>query len=181
MELVLGLVGVALVALPGLFSEKIDWVLYVGVLCLGLNAVCWALYSTLSRRLMKGTGKPLLTTSYVTILGTLLLIPMSVSSDWGSVGHLRPEQWFSIFYLAIGCSCAGYLLWNFSLSTVDAVRVAVCLYLEPLVAFIGEALIFGTVPTGNTIVGGCAIIIGALVTNWSEISSKTTRPSSGAQ
>ena len=177
----LGLLGVALVAAPGLFLEKIDWLFYVGVLCLVLDAICWALYSTLSRRLMKETGKPLLTTSYVTVLGTLLLIPMSVSSDWSSVGSLQPGQWFSIFYLAVGCSCVGYLLWNYSLSTVDAVKVAVWLYLEPLVAFIGEALIFGTVPTTTTIVGGCTIIVGALITNWSEISSKTTRPSSGVQ
>ena len=163
---VLGLGGVALIVAPGLFLEKIDWLFYVGVLCLMTNAICWALYSTLSRRLMKSTSKPLLTASYVTILGTLILIPMSVTSEWNAVKYLQGEQWLSIFYLVIGCTCAGYFLWNFSLSTMEAVRVAVWQYLEPLVAFVGEALIFGTVPTATTMVGGTAIVMGALLTNW---------------
>jgi drug/metabolite transporter (DMT)-like permease len=177
----LGLVGVLLVAVPGLLQAKIDWLFYVGILCLVLNAACFALYSTFSRRLMKMTSTPLLTTSYVTVLGTLLLIPMSLSSDWNMVGQLRAEQWFSILYLTIGCSCAGFFLWNFALSTMEAVKVAVWQYLEPLVAFIGEAIIFGTVPTTTTILGGCAIIVGALITNWSGMSSKHPRSSFGDQ
>jgi drug/metabolite transporter (DMT)-like permease len=162
----LGLGGVALVVVPGLFVEKVDWYFYLGVLCLVLNAACWASYSTLSRRLMTSTSKPLLTASYVTVFGTLLLIPMSVTSDWSAVRYLRAEQWLGIFYLAIGCSCAAYFLWNFSLSTMEAVKVTVWQYLEPLVAFIGEVAIFGTVPTATTIAGGVAIIAGALLTNW---------------
>lgn len=164
---ILGLGGVLLIVAPGLFLEKVDWLFYVGVLCLMANATCWALYSTLSRRLIKSTSKPLLTVSYVTVLGTLILIPMSVTSDWSVVKHLQGEQWLSIFYLAIGCGCAGYFLWNFSLSTMEAVRVAVWQYLEPLVAFVGEAFIFGTVPAATTMVGATAIIVGALLTNWS--------------
>jgi drug/metabolite transporter (DMT)-like permease len=162
----LGFSGVALVIIPGLFVKKVDWYFYLGVVCLILNGACWALYSTLSRRLMKGTGKPLLTASYVTVLGTLLLIPMSATSDWDAIQYLQPQQWLSILYLALGCSCAAYFLWNYSLSTMEAVKVTAWQYLEPLVAFFGEVVIFKTVPTVTTVVGGVAIIAGALITNW---------------
>lgn len=162
----LGFTGVALTILPGLFVKKIDWYFYVGVVCLMLNAACWALYSTLSRRLMRHTGRPLLTASYVTLLGTLLLIPMSATSNWGAVRYLEIEHWLGILYLALGCSCAAYFLWNFALSTMEAVRVTVWQYLEPLVAFIGAAVVFSTVPTATTIAGGGAIIAGALLTTW---------------
>jgi drug/metabolite transporter (DMT)-like permease len=165
----LGLLGVALITLPGLFVDKIDWLFYIGVVCLLLNAVCWAAYSTVSRRLMKKNGNPLITTSYVIVLGTLFLLPMSASSDWGSIKYLQPQQWLSILYLAIGCSCIGYFLWNYSLSKMDAVKVTVWVYLEPAVAFVGEALVFATIPTVTTLLGGVAIIAGALLTNWSEI------------
>ena len=94
---------------------------------------------------------------------------MSVSSDWGSLKYLQPQQWLSILYLAIGCSCMGYFLWNYSLSKMDAIKVTVWVYLEPVVAFVGEALIFATIPTVTTLLGGVAIIAGALLTNWSEI------------
>jgi drug/metabolite transporter (DMT)-like permease len=162
----LGFTGVTLAIAPGLFVKKVDWNFYVGVICLMLNAACWALYSTLSRRLMKGTSKPLVTASYVTVLGTLLLIPMSATSNWSAVEHLRIEQWLGILYLALGCSCAAYFLWNLALSTMEAVRVTVWQYLEPLVAFIGQAIIFSTIPTLTTIAGGGAIIAGAFLTSW---------------
>jgi len=67
----LGLLAVALVALPGLLIGEIDWLFYLGVVCLLLNDVCWATYSTLSRRFMKRLGRPALVTSYVTVLGTV--------------------------------------------------------------------------------------------------------------
>jgi drug/metabolite transporter (DMT)-like permease len=170
----LGLLGVTLITLPGLLVDRIDWLFYIGVVCLLLNAICWAAYSTLSRRLMKKTGKPLITTSYVIVLGTLFLLPMSASSDWGSVKYLQPQQWMSILYLAIGCSCMAYFLWNYSLSKMDAVKVTVWQYLEPVVAFVGEALIFTTIPTVTTLLGGVTIIVGALLTNWSEILKEVT-------
>jgi drug/metabolite transporter (DMT)-like permease len=162
----LGVFGVALITLPRLILGRIDWLFYVGVICLVLDGMCWATYSTLSRKLMKETGKPLLTASYVIVLGTLFLIPMSISSDWSAVKYLRIEQWASVLFLAVGCGCVGYFLWNYSLSTMEAMKVVVWVYLEPLIAFIGEVLIFGTVPTATTILGGTGIIVGALLTTW---------------
>lgn len=162
---VLGILGVALITLPGLLVDAIDWHFYVGVVCLLLNAGCWAFYSTLSRRLMKKTGEPLISTSYVIVLGTLFLLPLSVFSDWRSVKNLEVNQWMSILYLSIGCSCVAYYLWNYSLSKMDAVKVTVWQYLEPVVAFIGEAMIFSTIPKATTVLGGVTIIIGALLTN----------------
>ncbi len=164
----LGLVGVALITVPGLFLEKVDVSFYVGVVCLLANAVCWALYSTLSRRLMSRTGKPLTTTAYVTLFGTLMLIPMSAWSDWSLVNSLLAEQWLSILYLSLVCSCAGYFLWNFALSKMEAVKASVWLYLEPVAAFVGETLIYKTVPSLVTLFGGTAIIAGALLTSCPE-------------
>jgi len=164
---VLGLLGVSLTAIPGLLLDKVDWLFYLGILCLLLDAACWALYSTLSRRLINRIQKPLMVTACVTVLGTLALIPMSLTSDWNLVKSLRTEQWFSILYLSLACSCAGYFLWNLALSRMEALKVTVWQYLEPIAAFIGEALIFGILPSIATLIGGTAIIVGALLTNWS--------------
>jgi drug/metabolite transporter (DMT)-like permease len=160
---ILGLAGVALITLPGFFLDKMDLMFYIGVVCLLLNAVCWAVYSTLSRRFMRRIDKPSLITAYVTIFGTLALIPMSLLSDWAPVSSLQPVQWLSILYLAVVCSGLGYFLWNFALSRVEAVKAAVWLYLEPVAAFVGEAFIFGIIPSATTVIGGCVIIVGALL------------------
>jgi drug/metabolite transporter (DMT)-like permease len=161
----LGLLGVALIALPGLLIEEVDWFFYFGVVCLLFNGVCWATYSTLSRRLMKRLGRPALVTSYVTVLGTMALIPISVASEWSLVWSLAPIQWVGVLYLAVVCSGLGYFLWNFALSRLEAVKAAVWLYLEPVAAFVGEIAIYGTMPSSTTFLGGLIIIIGAYITN----------------
>jgi len=164
---VLGLSGVVLVTLPKLFLGEVDLLFYLGVVCLLLNALCWATYSTLSRRLMNRINKPLTVTAYITVTGALALVPMSITSDWNLPRSLQTEQWLSILYLSLVCSCMGYFLWNFALSRLKAVDASVWLYLEPVAAFIGEFLIFGVAPNLTTLIGGGAIIVGALLTNWS--------------
>ena len=163
----LGLGGVALITIPSLFIGQVNPLFYIGVICLLLNAVCWALYSTLSRRLLSRINKPSMVTAFVTILGTLVLVPMSLPSDWSLIRALQHEQWLSILYLSIVCSGFGYYLWNFALSKVEAVKAVVWLYLEPVAAFVGEAIIFGTMPRTATLIGGGAIIVGAFLTTQS--------------
>ena len=164
----LGLAGVALIALPKLLVSNVDWLFFVGVACLLGNAVCWSLYSTLSRRLMKRIGKPLMVTAYTTLWGMIFLLPMSLTSDWGAVSALTASQWGSILYLAVVCSTGGYFLWNYALSKTEAVKASVWLYLEPVAAFIGSFALFGIVPTPLTMLGGAAILIGALLTSLSK-------------
>jgi drug/metabolite transporter (DMT)-like permease len=162
------LTGVALIALPKLIFGNIDWLFLVGVACLLGNAVCWSMYSTLSRRLMKRIGKPLMVTAYTTLWGMLFLLPMSLTSDWGALSALTTSQWVSILYLAVICSTGGYFLWNYALSKTEAVKASVWLYLEPVAAFIGSFALFGVVPTPLTMLGGAAILIGALLTSLSK-------------
>jgi drug/metabolite transporter (DMT)-like permease len=165
----LGLGGVALIALPKLLVVgNIDWFFFIGVACLLGNAVCWSMYSTLSRRLMKRVGNPLMVTAYTTLFGMLFLLPLSLTSDWGAVTRVTSPQWGSILYLAIICSSGGYFLWNFALSKLEAVKASVWLYLEPVAAFIGSFLLFGEVPASMTIFGGVAILVGALLTSRSK-------------
>lgn len=163
--IVLGLSGLVLIVLPRLFFGELDWFFYLGVGCLLLDAVCWALYSTLSRRLMIRMGKPSVVTAYVTVLGTLALLPFSITSDWGLVFVLESDQWLGILYLSVACSGLGYFLWNFALSRLETVRAAVWLYLEPVAAFVGESLFLGVTPGPMTVLGGAAIIAGAIMTS----------------
>ena len=164
----LGLVGVALITLPGVVVGNVDRGFFFGVGCLLGNAVIFSLYSTLSRRLMQRVGRPLYVTAHVNIFGALGLIFMSLTSDWGLLLQLDSRQWGSILYLALVCSGLAYWMWNYALSKVEAMRAAVWLYLEPVAAFIGEALIFGVTPNLMTLTGGAAILVGALITSRSK-------------
>jgi drug/metabolite transporter (DMT)-like permease len=160
-----GFLGVGLITVPKLTDVHVNTGFLFGVICLLGNAVCWSLYSTMSRRLMQRTGKPLLVTAYVTLSGTLVLLPLSLASDWSAVRLLTQSQWLSVLYLAIVCSGGGYLLWNYALSRLESVRAAIWLYLEPVAAFVGEALLLGIMPDALTAGGGLLIMVGALLTS----------------
>jgi len=160
-----GFLGVALITVPKLTNVQVNTGFLFGVLCLLGNAMCWSLYSTMSRRLMQRTGNPLLMTAYVTLSGTLVLLPLSLASDWSAVRLLTQSQWLSVLYLAIVCSGGGYLLWNYALSRLESVRAAIWLYLEPVAAFIGEALLLGIMPDALTAGGGLFIMVGVLLTS----------------
>lgn len=163
--LLLGLTGVIFIALPKLIVGSIDLLFFLGVGCLLGNAVCFAVYSTMSRRLIQRIGKPLMVTAYTTVLGTLILLPLSLMGDWNAVSNLTQSQWLCVFYLAIACSSIGYLLWNYALSKLEAVKASVWLYLEPVAAFTGEAILFGILPSPMTLLGGLAILLGAIIIN----------------
>ena len=52
--------------------------------------------------------------------------------------------------------------------TTEAVKATTWLYLEPVAAFVGSFVLFGVVPLPLTLLGGAAILIGALLTNLSK-------------
>lgn len=105
--------------------------------------------------------KPHLLVAYVTLLGTIMLIPPSFTSNWNSIRLLGLWDWLSILYLSIICSGGGYFLWSFALSRIEAVRAAIWLYIEPVAAFVGEALLLGVPPRLVTIVGEILVLLGA--------------------
>jgi drug/metabolite transporter (DMT)-like permease len=165
----LGLTGMILIALPKLLViGNIDWLFFLGVGCLLGNSVCWSMYSTLSRRLMKRIGNPLMVTAYTTLFGLVFLLPLSITSDWGAVARLSTIQWRSILYLATLSTCVAYFLWNYTLTKLEAVKATVFLYLESVATFIGAFLLFGQVPAPLTLIGGAAILVGAYITTRSK-------------
>jgi drug/metabolite transporter (DMT)-like permease len=163
--IVLGFLGVALITLPNLVIGLVNIKFIIGVVCLLGNAVSFSLYSTLSRRLLKKYDEPALVTSYVTFFGTLALIPMSIVSDWSNIWALQTNQWIAVLFLSSVCSGLAYFLWNYALSKIESVQAAVWLYLEPVVAFIGVFIIYGSIPNLLTITGGILVLIGAAITS----------------
>ena len=161
--LALGFIGVALITLPNIAFNSINIRYFIGIFALLGNAISFSTYSTLSRRLLIKYPKPAMVTSYVTIFGTLALIPMSLTSDWSLILRLTTNQWISVIFLSSVCSGLAYFLWNYALSKIDSVQTAIWLYLEPVATFIGVFILFGSVPNITTVAGGILVIIGALL------------------
>jgi drug/metabolite transporter (DMT)-like permease len=165
MGIVLGFTGVALITVPNLVIGSVNTRFLLGVACLLGNAVSFSIYSTISRRILKKYSEPAIVTSYVTVFGTLALIPLSLTSDWSTIWALTRNQWIAVLFLASICSGLAYFLWNYALSRIDSVQAAVWLYLEPVVAFIGLFILYGSIPGSLTILGGVLVLVGAAFTS----------------
>ena len=165
MGIVLGFTGVALITVPNMVIGSVNTRFLLGVACLLGNAVSFSIYSTISRRILKKYSEPSIVTSYVTVFGTLALIPLSLTSDWSTIWALTRNQWIAVLFLASICSGLAYFLWNYALSRIDSVQAAVWLYLEPVVAFIGLFILYGSIPSSLTIMGGILVLVGAAFTS----------------
>jgi drug/metabolite transporter (DMT)-like permease len=160
----MGAAGVVVVVSQQSLQVSLETGFLFGALCLIANALCFAVYSTLIRGI-SARYPPLTVTSAMMISGTLGLVLLSAATeDWRTVGALSGSQWIAIVYLAIACSVLAYFFYIFALSRLEASKVAVWLYAEPVLAVALGAAMLGEVVAVQTIVGGAIIIAGLYIT-----------------
>ncbi|MFQ6075019.1 MAG: DMT family transporter [Candidatus Bathyarchaeia archaeon] len=94
--------------------------------------VCWALYSTLGKRMLSSHNPREATTTSI-IYGTLFLFPLIFSFET-PVLPTSPWLWFLLFILSFLCSGVGYLFWYQALEEVEASKAGVFLFLIPIVS-----------------------------------------------
>lgn len=162
--LVLGTIGVAIVASQQGPRVALESGFLLGIACLVLNAFCFAVYSTLIRGL-RARYAPLTTTAAMTVAGAAGLTLISMfTEDWRTLQALSLDQWLAIAYLALVCSVLGYFVYNRALSRIEAARAAAWLYLEPLVAVLLGALLLGEQVAYQTVAGGLVILASLCLT-----------------
>ncbi len=130
---------------------------------IALTALGWALYTVYSKGLLARYSTLALTT-YTTVLGTLVLIPLAVAE---TINHPRhPVSLLLVacgLYLGVCGSAIGYVLWNHALRLLPAGTVSAYLYIRPLFTAALAAALLDERPTGATGVGAVFIIVGAML------------------
>jgi len=159
----LGFAGTVIVAAQGGAGLSLGFSrdFAIGAVCLIVNALCFAVYSTLIRDL-RARIDPLTMTAGVNITGALgLLLLVALLDDWRTIGNLAAHQWLAVGYLAIGCSVIAFFGLIYALSRLEAGRVSVWNYLEPPLALLFGALLLGERIGVPSLLGG--LMIGAAV------------------
>ena len=162
--LALGACGVLVVSGQNGFGVALETGFLLGSVCLVANAFCFAVYSTLMRK-MREQYSSLVLTAAVTVSGTAgLLLASAFTQDWSSLLRLEPVQWAAVVYLSLVCSVLAYFLYNHALSYLEASKAAVWLYLEPVVAMLLGSLLLGEAISAHTIAGGAIILLSLTLT-----------------
>lgn len=135
---------------------------WVGDLLVFLSMAVAAAWVLLSRRLVQ-RYRPALASAWILLAGTATLVPIVWLREGPPPIVLSGGAWASLLTLAVACTVASFLLWNWAVARVPAGRAAPFLNLEPVVgaalgvAILGDPLLAGTLAGGALILGAAGL------------------------
>jgi drug/metabolite transporter (DMT)-like permease len=92
----------------------------------------------------------------------ILALPLVIAL-WPSTRAVSPLAWIGVTYMAVGSSVLGYLIYAHALRHLPASRVAVVVYLQPLLASLLAVAILGEVPA-PAFLPAAALVLGGVWT-----------------
>jgi drug/metabolite transporter (DMT)-like permease len=142
---------------------ELDAASFKGNMLILCSMLAWALY-TLVNKSLQGKYSGLFLTTWQTILGTLCLIPLSLTEyhEW---------QWFSllafwnVLFLALFCSVLCYLLYVYALKRLDVAATTLYLNLVPVVGVVSGYFILHESVLLIQLVGGLVTVIAIILVN----------------
>jgi drug/metabolite transporter (DMT)-like permease len=162
--IVLAIIGVLLIT-TARSGGNLQFTLNLGFLLMLLSTLNWAVYSILLKGL-RIPYPPLLVTFYMSLIGLLLTIPFLVRNrGWESLSLLNQSEWAHLLFLGIFVSGIAYWYWAKALEVLEATRVSMFLYLEPIATLIAAVLLLHEKVLLISVAGGIIIIIGVIIVN----------------
>jgi drug/metabolite transporter (DMT)-like permease len=173
--LLLGLVGVAVLLLPGLSGSSE----LLPLLTVCLSSILWAGGTVLSTR-RPMPADPFATTVVQMAVGGTTMVGLGFSGgEWGrlDVAASTPSSWIAFAYLVVVGSLVAYSAYVWLLANASLSLVTTYAYVNPAVAVALGALFLGEPLTVSVLVGGAVIIAAvALVITSESRSRRRTAP-----
>lgn len=152
--------GTSIVISGGSLSFQGNSDFFIGSLILLSTPFLWTCYTLLGKKTVDRYNLTHIV-AYTTILGGLLLIPMSIlENSFHLILSLSITGWLAIFFLSITCSLLGFYIWFYVLERVGPTVTSSFLFAEPLVTALLASILVGEVITWMTILGGLFIFLG---------------------
>jgi drug/metabolite transporter (DMT)-like permease len=160
--IVLSLAGVSTIVLFGSSGIELTGT-WRGDLMLIAAAFCWGWYSVESSRLLPKYG-PLRLTVLTIIIGSVLLIPLSIpwvlQQDWSGVPI---SAWLCLVYSALLSIVYAYWIWAYALSRIGIAHTSVFNNLTPIVALLAGWFMLGERPFAAQLAGVFLVITGVFM------------------
>ena len=133
-----------------------------------VSAINWAVFSVLSRRVLKSSPASLMM-FYVMSFGWIFTsILFGTSSGLYEISNLTVKGWMGIAFLGIFCSGLAYIAWYDALQALPAAQTGAFLYIEPLVAVVVAFIVLREPITLVSLIGGGIILFGVWLVNRKE-------------
>lgn len=153
--------GVAVLSLKGSPAPGEHATQISGVLVAMLSPMSWAVYTVLARPLLQRVPAMRMT-STVFLIGGVTLLPLIRASTFREAVAMPAAGWAWVVFLGLGSSVAGYLVFNIALARMEAAKVAVFLYMVPVVALLSARVILGE-PLTKWVALAAVLVVGGVV------------------
>lgn len=140
-------------------------------------AVCWVIYSIVTRPLGKKYSQLAIVT-YQTIFGTLSLVPLSLL-ERGSWQAVPAHVMMNVGYLGIFCSALGYYLYVYAMKRLGMGVVSIFINLIPVVTVVSSYFILGETIGPAQMGGGALIVASVYLASWKQVSGGSAAAPSG--
>ena len=151
-------------------GQSIGFAVNIGYILMILSTLNWAVYSVLLKKLRIELPS-LVITFYMSLLGFSLTIPFLIRNrGWEGISLLSNVEWAHLMFLGVFVSGIAYWYWAKALEVLDASKVSMFLYLEPVTTLIAAILLLHEKIFFISILGGVIIIIGVVIVNGQMIS-----------
>jgi drug/metabolite transporter (DMT)-like permease len=132
----------------------------LGNVVLLFTPLMWAAYTLIGKKMLEKYD-PFLVVAYVSILGGVCLVPLSLAENsFHEAFALNMNEWSAILYLAFTCSLLGYFIWFHVVNQVKASVTSSFMFGEPLITVIFATAFSGERITLFTVLGGLLIFAG---------------------
>lgn len=127
---------------------------------------CWVVYLEITGRLLTRYSS-LTVTFWQSFLGTLTTIPLALTEDvpWRTI-PLDAWLWTCVF-LGLICSCACFIMNNYSIAVLSPQTNAAFLNLSPVATAVGSYFLLGEKITPTQAIGGAIILASLFIINFS--------------
>lgn len=124
------------------------------------GTTAFATYTVLGKRVAAEYDAISMTTLNI-LVATILISPLTVHQalrlDWGRVGWVG---WAGMFYMAALSSTAAYMMFYWILRYMEASRVVVLNYCQPVIVILLSMPILGVYPSRNFLAGTALVLLG---------------------
>jgi drug/metabolite transporter (DMT)-like permease len=124
----------------------------------------YSVYTVLAKR-VAGSYDTISMNTFCAGAGAILWLPIALRQgsrlDWRGVGA---AGWAGLLYMVLGSAVGGYLLFYWLLRHMDASRVVVVNYLQPVVVVLLSIPLLGERPTVRLLGSGALVLLGVYLT-----------------
>lgn len=154
--IILATIGVIFLVSKGDFGS-LDWISSTGDWIVLGSCVTWAIYTIVTKKLTRALN-PLVATFWMIVFAGIVIVPTSLLLSGTAVYKMPSDGIIAVIFLGVGCLAISFWSWSEGLAKKPAAEVGMYLYIEPLFAMLGAAVLLREKITVWIITGALFII-----------------------